>query len=230
MELNEIMPLWEMYDKKLEHAVKLNLRFIHLIEAEKVKSSLAPLFRRRIAEVIIQTGWMLLLVVFLVNNFFQPAFAVSAAVLFVFFIFAFINSTKQLIIIKRMDYSSDIVTIQSSLVMLRANNLNFARMVILFIPACLSFPVVFFRAMQDFHIRVFQNIDIITLTGGHWWTAQLAVTLSLVPIGIWCYTQLTYKNMHKKWVRDFIERSSGRRVRKALEFMRELHSLKCGQI
>jgi|SRR5882757_960826 len=226
MELNEVMPLWEMYDKKLEEAVKLNQRFIHLIEAEKVKSSLAPLFWRRIAEIIIQTGWMLLLVVVLVKNFFQPAYAVSALVLIAFFIVAFINSIKQLIIIKRMDYSSDIVTIQGSLAMLQANNLNYARMVILFIPACLAFPVVFFRAMKDFHIKVFENIDIITLTGGHWWTAQLAATLSLIPLGIWCYTQLSYKNIHKKWVRNFIERSSGRRVRKALEFMKELHSLK----
>ena len=226
MELNEVMPLWEMYDKKLEEAVKLNQRFIHLLEAEKVKSSLAPLCWRRIAEVIIQAGWMLFLLVFLVKNFFQPAYAVSALVLIPFFIVAFINSIKQLLIIKRMDYSSDIVTIQGSLAMLQANNLNYARMVILFIPACLAFPVVFFRAMQDFHIKAFENIDIITLTGGHWWTAQLAATLSMIPLGIWCYTQLSYKNIHKKWVRNFIERSSGRRVRKALEFMKELHSLK----
>jgi hypothetical protein len=226
MELNEVMPLWEMYDKKLEEAVKLNQRFIQLIEAEKVKSSLAPLFWRRIAEAILQSGWMLLLVVFLVNNFFHPAYAVSAIVLIAFFVVAFINSVKQLIIIKRMDYSSDIVTIQGSLAMLQANNLKYARMVILFIPACLAFPVVFFRAMQDFHVRAFENIDFITLAGGHWWTAQLAATLSLIPLGIWCYTQLSYRNMHKKWVRDFIERSSGRRVRKALEFMKELHSLK----
>jgi hypothetical protein len=226
MELNEVMPLWEMYDKKLEEAVKLNQRFIHLIEAEKVKSSLAPLVWRRFAEAIIQTGWMVLLLVFLVKNFFQPAYAVSALVLIAFFMVAFINSIKQLIIIKRMDYSSDIVTIQGSLAMLQANNLKYARMVILFIPACLAFPAVVFRAMKDFHIRAFDNIDFITLTGGHWWTAQLAATLSLIPLGIWCYTQLTYKNIDKKWVRDFIERSSGRRVRKALEFMKELHSLK----
>ena len=113
-----------MYDKKLEEAVKLNQRFIHLIEAEKVKSSLAPLFWRRIAEAITQTGWMLLLVVFLINNFSQPAYAFSALSLIPFFSIALINSLKQLIIIKRMDYSSEIVTIQGSLAMLQANNLS----------------------------------------------------------------------------------------------------------
>jgi hypothetical protein len=226
MELNEMKPLWEVYDSKLEEAVKLNQRFIELIEAEKVKSSLAPLFWRRIAEVIIQTGWMLFLLVFLARNFFQPAYAVSAIVLIAFFMVAFINGIKQLVIIKRMDYSSDIVTIQSGLAMLQANNLNYARMVILFIPACLAFPSVFFKGMKDFHVKVFESIDFMTLTGGHWWTAQLAATLALIPLGIWCYTQLSYKNIHKQWVKEFIERSSGRRVRKAVEFMKELHSLK----
>jgi hypothetical protein len=226
MELNEVMFLWEMYDKKLEGVVKINQRFVHLIEAEKVKSSLAPLYWRRVAEIILQTGWLLLLIVFLAKHFYQPAYAVSALVLMAFFIVAFMNSLKQLIIIQRMDYSSEIVAIQGSLAMLQASNLRYARMLILFIPACLAFPVVFFRTMQDWHIPAFENIDMITLTGGHWWTAQLASTLALIPLGIWCYTQLSYKNIHKQWVRDFIERSSGRRVRKSLEFMKELHSLK----
>lgn len=226
MELNEIKLLWETYDKKVDAAVKLNRRFIELVEAEKVKSRLAPLFWRRIFEVIIQSGWILLLDVFLVRNFFQPAYAVSALVLIAFLMVAFINSIKQLVIIKRMDYSSDIVTIQSSLAMLQANNLNYARMVILFIPAFLAFPVVFFKAMNDFHVKAFAHIDMMALTDGHWWTAQVATTLSLIPVGIWCYTQLTYKNIHKQWVRDFIERSSGKRVRKAAGFINELHALK----
>ena len=110
--------------------------------------------------------------------------------------------------------------------MLQAINLNYARMVILFIPAFLAFPVVFFKAMNDFHVKAFAHIDMIALTGGHWWTAQVATTLSLIPLGIWCYTQLTYKNIHKQWVRDFIERSSGKRVRKAAAFIKELHALK----
>ena len=173
MELNEIKPLWEVYDKKLEAAVKLNQRFIHLVEAEKVKSNLAPLFWRRIAEGIVQLGCMAFLVVFFVENFFVPAYCLSALLLIAFYLVAFINSVKQLTIMKRMDYSSDIVTIQSGLAMLQAHNLNYARMVILFIPACLAFPSVVLKALNDLHIKAFANKDMLTLTGGHWWTAQV---------------------------------------------------------
>jgi hypothetical protein len=226
MELNEMKPLWEVYDKKLEAAVKLNQRFLDLIEAEKVKSKLAPLLWRRMTEAIIQTGCMLFLIAFLIRNSTQAAYVVSALLLIAFYMVAFINSVKQLIIIKRMDFSNDIVTIQSSVAMLQANNLHYARMVILFIPACLAFPGVVLKALKDFHIHGFADVDMITLTGGHWWTAQLVVTLCLIPLGIWTYTQLSYKNVDKKWVKQFIERSSGRRVRKAVEFMKELHSLR----
>jgi hypothetical protein len=218
--------LWEMYDRKLDASLKLNQHFIQLIETEKVKSSLAPLLWRRIAEGVVQLACMAFLVVFLVRNFSEPAYSVSALALIAFYMVAVVNSIRQIVIVKRMDYSDDLVTIQSGLAMLQAHNLDYARMVVLFIPACLAFPTVVLKAIKDLHIDAFANKDMMTLTGGHWWTAQVAAMLSLIPLGIWCYYQLSYKNLHKKWVRNFIQRSSGKRVRKAAEFMKELHSLK----
>jgi len=226
MELNEMKSLWEIYDKKLNASLKLNQHFIHLIETEKVKSSLTPLFWRRIAEGIVQLACMVFLVFFLFRHFSEPAYCISALSLISFYMVAFINSIRQLVTIKRMDYSNDIVTIQSGLAMLQAHNLDYARMAVLFIPACLSFPTVVLKAINDLHINAFANKDMMTLTGGHWWTAQVAATLALIPLGVWFYNQLSYKNLDKKWVRNFIHRSSGKRVRKAAAFMKELHSLK----
>lgn len=226
MELNEIKSLWEIYDKKLDASLKLNQHFIDLIESEKVKSSLAPLFWRRIAEGIVQLACMVFLVVFLTRHFSEVAYSVSALTLIAFYMVAFVNSIRQLVIIKRMDYSNDILTIQSSLAMLQAHNLGYARMVVLFIPACLSFPTVVLKAINDLHIGAFANKDMMTLSGGHWWTAQVVTTFALIPLGLWFYNQISYRNFHKDWVRTFIQRSSGKRVRKAAEFMKELYSLK----
>jgi hypothetical protein len=226
MELNDIKSLWQAYDSKLEKAVRLNHRFMELIETQKMKSRLAPLFWRRIFEAILQTAWIIFLLVFLYRNVAQLVYAASAVILIAFFMIALVNSIRQLSIIRRMDYSNDIVTIQGALVMLQAKNLNFARMVVLFIPAMVAFPSVVSKAIKDFHIKALGDFDIMTLSGGHWWTAQLAASLALIPLCIWCYTQLTYKNIDKKWVKDFFQRSSGTRVRKAAEFMKELHSLK----
>lgn len=225
MELVDMRALWGVYEKKLEQAVKLNQQFIHLIEAEKVKSGLAPLFWRRIAEGILQIGWMGILLVFLSRHLFEPPYAVSAVLLIAFFATALLNGIRQMVVIRRMDYSNNIVTIQSGLAMLQAHNLQYARQVILYIPVFLAFPTVLFRAMNDWHVAAFAHIDMLAMTGGAWWTAQVAAMLCLLPVGLWYYSKLSYKNIHKPWVRRFIERSSGRRVRKAVEFMQELDAL-----
>jgi hypothetical protein len=226
MELNEIRSMWQAYDAKLEKTLKLNLHFIEMIQAQKVRSQLAPIFWQRAAAIILQSIILVLLFVFLYRNFFQVPYALSAIVLIAFFMIAFINSLKQIIIIKRMDYSNDIISIQSSLIMLQTNILNYARLVILCIPAFLAFPGVVSKAIKDFDLKWFSAFDIIAQSNGSWWTAQLAATLSLLPLCIWFYTQVSHKNIHKKFVKDFIQKSSGTQVRKAIEFVNELESLK----
>jgi hypothetical protein len=230
MEPVDMKSLWGVYEKKLEKTLKLNQQFIHLIEAEKVRSGLAPLFWRRIVEGVLQAGYLGFLLVFLSRHFSESPYAVSAILLIVFIGTALVNGVRQMIVIRRMDYSSNIVTIQSGLAMLQAHNLQYARQVILFVPVFLAFPTVIFRAMNDWHVAAFAHIDMLAMTGGSWWTAQIAAMLCLLPVGMWYYSKLSYKNIHKPWVRNFIERSSGRRVRKALEFMQELHALQFEEI
>ena len=54
----------------------------------------------------------------------------------------------------------------------------------------------------------------------------MVVFVVLIPLGLWFYREVSYKNIDKKWVKDFIRKSSGTRVTKALEFLTELQSLK----
>jgi hypothetical protein len=226
MELNEIKSMWRTYDTKLDKALKLNLHCIQLLQTQKMKSKLTPLLWQRAFEIILHSIAIFLLFAFLYKNFFQFPYAASAIILIAFYAIAFINSLKQLIIIKRMDYSNDVVTIQSSLVMLETHIVNYARLVVLCIPAFLAFPVVISKAIIDLNLKAFADFNIITQSHGSWWTAQLAATIVLIPLCIWFYMQVSYKNVHKKWVKDFIQKSSGRRVRKAIEFINELESLK----
>lgn len=226
MELNEMKSLWLAYDLKLDKALKLNQHFLELMQGQKVRSKLAPLFWQKVAEVVLQAASIVLLMMFLYYNFSQMPYAFSAIVLIAFYTVAFLNSFKQLMIIKRMDYSNDIVTIQSGLVMLESRTLNYAKMVILCIPAFLAFPPVVTKAIIDLHLTSVVHFDIITASHRSWWKAQLASSIVLIPLCVWVYMQLSYKNINKKWVKDFIQRSSGKRVKKAMEFINELESLK----
>ena len=226
MELNEMKLMWQNYNAKLEKTLKVNLHFIEWIQALKLKSKLNPLLWRKNVEATLHSLAIILLIGFLGNNLHQFPYAASAVLLIAFYVVALVSCVKQIMIIRRMDYSNDIVTIQSSLLMLQTNIVNYARLTILCIPCFLAYPVVVSKAIKDFHITAFAEFDMIALSHGAWWTAQLSASLVLIPLSIWTYTQLTYKNVDKEWVKKFIDRSSGTRIRKALESIKELQSLR----
>lgn len=226
MELNELKSIWQSYDAKLEKTLTLNMHFLELIQSQKVKSKLAPVFRQRIVELAFHLIAVVLLAAFLYANITLFPYAASATLLIAFYLVAITSCLNQLRIIKRMDYSNDIVTIQSSLVMLQTNIVNHARLAVLCIPTFLAYPVVVSKAIADLGLSHLINFDIIAQSNGNWWTAQLYSTIFLIPVCVWFYSQVTYKNIDKPWVKDFIQRSSGTRVRKAMEFVNELNALK----
>jgi len=226
MELSDIKSIWHQYDTRLERVLRVNLHCIELIQTQKMRSKLAPIFRGRITEIVLHGIVVALLLAFLFNNLLQPRYAASALLLLTFYVIAIVNCVQQIMIIKRMDYSSDIITIQSSLVMLQTHILHYARLAVLCMPTFLAYPVVVSKAIKDLGLSSRIPFDIIAQSNGNWWTAQLVATIVLIPLCAWCYLQLTHKNIHRKWVRNFIERSSGTRVRKAMEFVSELDALK----
>jgi hypothetical protein len=143
-----------------------------------------------------------------------------------FYVTTFVNALKQIQLIKDMDVNKNLVTMQSSLVLLQTHVINYAKLTILFIPTFLAYPTILTKVIKDFHIKAMADFDIIAKSNGSWWTLELVALIVLVPLGIWFYKEVTYKNMHKPWVKNFIQKSSGTRVAKALEFLKELQSLK----
>jgi hypothetical protein len=218
MELSEIKLMWQAYDTKLEKSLKLNLHCLEMIQAQKVKSKLTPLFWQRFVEIMLHLIVIFWLSRFLYKNFSQFPYAISAIALILFYIIAFVNCLKQIIIIKQMDYCNDIVTIQSSLVILQTYIVNYMRLTFLCIPTYLAYPIIAFKALTNF--------DIVSQLHGNWWTGQIIFSIILIPVCVWLYKEISYKNIHKKWVKYIIQKSSGIRVTKALEFIRELETLR----
>jgi len=226
MELNELKTIWQSYDAKLEKTLALNMRLVELIQSQKVKSKLTPVFWQRITELAFHLIAVVLLSAFLYANITLFPYAASAVLLIAFYVVAIVSCLKQVMIIKRMDYSNDIITIQSSLVILQTNVVNHARLAVLCIPTFLAYPVVVSKAIADLGLNHLINFDIIAQSNGNWWTAQLYSTLFLIPLCIWFYSHVNYKNIHEEWVKKFIEKTIGKRMRKAMEFANELNTLK----
>jgi hypothetical protein len=226
MELDELKTMWQSNDTKLEKSLKINEQSVELIQTQKLVSKLAPLYRQRIIECIFHLLAIVLLLGFLFKNISEFPYAVSAMALLAFYVTTFINALKQIILIRKMDFNTDLATTQSSLVILQTHTINYAKMAVLFIPTFLAYPTILTKVIRDLNLTAFAEFDIITKSNGSWWTAQMVVFIVLIPLGMWFYREVTYKNMDKKWVKNFIERSSGKRVAKALVFLKELQGLK----
>jgi hypothetical protein len=214
MDIQEIKNIWQAYDSKLEKSFRLNMHCLELIQSQKAKSKLKPVLILRIVEIvlhIIVIGW---LGNFLYKNFLQWPYALSAAALILFFVVALSNCTRQIITIMQIDYSNNVTDIQKKLTLLQAHIVDYVRLTFLVLPTWLAYPLITFKALT--------NIDIIPYVNHNWWIGQLIFTALIIPVCIWLYRQVSYKNLHKKWVRYIIIKSTGYSVTKAMEFINEI--------
>ena len=226
MELDDLKMVWQANDVKLEKSLHINEQNIESIQAKKVRSKLAPFYRQRMTECISHSIVIVLLLAFLFSNLSQFSYAMSAIALLAFYVTTLVNAVKQLNLISSIDVNSDLATMQSSLVKLQTHIVDYAKLTVLFIPTFLAYPTVITKMIKDFDIKALADFDIIQKSNGAWWNAELMALIILVPLGIWFYKEVTYKNIEKQWVKNFIQKSTGTRVTKALEFLKELQDLR----
>jgi len=217
MELSEMKAIWKAYDDKLEKSLQLNMHCLEMIQTQKVKNKLKALLWQNIAGIILHVIVIQWLAGFLIKHFTEIKFAIAAIVLILFFALALVICVKQIILIKQIDYSEDILSIQKKLTLLQIQIVNYVRLTFLCIPTYLAYPIIAFKALGDFDISTVNQ---------KWWIANLAFTILIIPICFWLYDQVSYKNIHKKWVKFIILNSAGTRVSKAMEFMKEIDELK----
>lgn len=217
MELQELKNIWQAYDTKLEKSMKLNLHCFELLQSHKVRSKLRSLLILRIIEIIMHLFVLRWLGNFLYTHFFEWQFAVAAALLMLFFMIAAINCIKQVVLIKQIDYSENITDIQTKLNSLHAHVVDYIRLTFLVLPTYMAYPIVAFKALGNFDI---------TQINHKWWMAQLIFSALMIPASIWLYRQVSYKNMHKKWVSFILKNSVGKSVTDAMAFTKEIDEFK----
>ena len=218
MDIQEFKNIWQAYDDKLEKSLKLNMHCLELIQSQKAKSKLKTLFISRIIEITLHAVVIWYLGTFLYSHFFEPQYAISAAILILFFIIAFSNCIRQIVIIKEIDYSKSITEIQRKLTLLQSHIADYIRLTFLMLPTYLAYPIIAFKVLGNF--------DIVSQLSRNWWTAQIIFNIVLIPLCVWLYREVSYKNLHKKWVRYVIEKSAGDSVAKAMEFIKEIDEYK----
>lgn len=226
MELEELKAAWLTNNTILEKSLKMNQHNLELIQTQKVVSSLSPLYRHRILEIILHSIVIMLILIFLFQNITEYPYAASAVALLIMYGILTANAVLQIKLLTLIDFSQNLASLQETLVRLQTHIVNYSRLHVLFIPVYLAYPVVLTKIIKDFDLTLFNSFDIIKQSNGAWWTVQIIVALVFIPLGIWFYKQITFKNIHKTWVKNYITKMTGRRITKSLEFLKEIQDLK----
>jgi len=209
METAEIKNIWKAHDSILDRSIKLNIYCIETIQSQKSKLKLKPLLIFRIIESIILAIITYLLGGFLYDNISSIPLSLSAAVLIIYTLYALYLCSAQISLITGISYSESVTDIQRKLNLLQIHILDYFRLTFLMIPFWFVYPVIGFKVIAD--------TDIINILPAAWWILQVVI---LVPISVYFYRQVSYKNIHKGWVRFLIRNAGGRSVTEAAEFLK----------
>lgn len=138
----------------------------------------------------------------------------------ILYIVVFSNCIQQIIMIRQIDYSVNVSDIQKRLNLLQARIADYVRLCFLFVPTWLAFPIILVKALA--------NLDLTTMFNHDWFFWNIVFSIAIIPICIWLYNKVSYKNMNKKWVRTIIESTAGDAVTKAMMFTMEIDEYKKG--
>lgn len=219
MELSEMKSIWQAYDNKLEKSLKLNLHCLEMIQAQKLKNKLRPLFWFRGIEIMLYAVVMGWLMIFLTKHYTDLKTVIAVGVLLVYFSIALTNCIKQFILLREVDLTEDILSIQKKLTLLQSHIVSYLGLAFLAFPTYLAYPVIAFKAVTDYEVLNMR---------ADWWVANIIFSILITPLCIWLYKQVSYKNIHKRWVKGFVQSWAGKRVAKALEFLKEVDEMKKG--
>jgi hypothetical protein len=90
----------------------------------------------------------------------------------------------------------------------------------------MAYPIVVSKAINDLDLQSLRFLDVLAQYKGDWWRITLISSAAMFPVFLWLYYQISFKNIHKPWVKDAIRRYSGASVTKSIEFVNELESFK----
>ena len=211
MEELDIKQLWHAYDLKLEKSLQLNKKIMNELQAQKAETNISSFRRSQVAGVVFGILWVLFLVFWTIIGHRNIYFAGSMGIIALFNIFAVATYIRHLALLGQVNVADNITVAQQKLATIQASLSNSGRIMILQTP----FWCTFWYSQQ-----------LVDHGGSTFWIINLTVVALFIGLSVYLYNKLTYKNIHIKWVKAFIEGFGGKKLIKAMEFMNEIEDYK----
>ncbi|MDO3642904.1 hypothetical protein [Mucilaginibacter sp. L3T2-6] len=211
MEEADIKQLWHAYDLKLEQSLQLNQKIICELQAQKAENNIGAFRRQQIAGLVLGILWITVLLFFAFYARANLYFAGSIGLIAVFNIFAVASYIRHLSLLNGVNITGNVTDAQQRLAAIQTSLSNTSRIMILQTPLWCIF---------------WYNQDLVRHAGIQFWVINLSVVTVFVISSIYLYKKLSYKNIHIKWVKAFNENLGGKRLAKAMEFLKEIDEYK----
>lgn len=211
MEDLSLKNIWSSYDNVLEKSINLNTHLLEELQKQKIRFSFRSLLRAKIFGLVVGLACIFGVAWVLLNFHSQIIFTVSLSMIFIFNFIATIDYSRHIFLIAHLNFSKSIANTQKKLAKLQAAIIKHFRIL------CLQLP---------FYITIFIPDALINNGSTTYWTVQAIVTALFTVAAIWLYKNISYKNIHKKWLKKLLEGDGGTTVSKAIAFIEEIEEFK----
>ncbi|MCU0353701.1 MAG: hypothetical protein MUD08_08200 [Cytophagales bacterium] len=221
MEAQELKNIWQAYDQKLEKSLALNLQCIEAIQTQKAKRKLNPLLFLKAFAVLAGIVW----VWFLGSVAFAAAvagyhdsftvsklfFIVSTGMIAAITIAAIVAYIRHMSLIWEINSTDNVVEMQEKTTLLQLSTLKAARVLSLQLPFYVTW---FFRPEW--------------ISGGNllFWLVYMPVLALFIFLSVWLYTNISVKNIGKKWFKMLFDSAEWTSPAKALQFLQEIEDFR----
>ena len=213
MEENQLLALWESYDRKLSENLILNRQNAQDLTKIKVKSLLSGMQPLKIFAILTGIIWVLLLDVVVLNIWpaASPIFLIAIGIHILLTKLAIGIYIYQLVLINLVDINEPILSTQEKIAKLKSSTLWITRLLFLQLPAW----TVFYWSKE-----MFQNLNALQIS------IHISVALGMTFLAIWLYRNIRVENRDKRWFRLLLGGVEWDPIMKSIDLLQQIDEAK----
>ena len=213
MEENQLLALWESYDRKLSQNLRLHRQNAEEITKIKVKSLLSGMQPIKIFAVLVGIIWVGFLDLIVINvwAFASPMFLISIGFHILLTKLSIGVYLYQLVLINLVDINEPILDTQEKIAKLKSSTIWITRLLFLQLPAW----TVFYWTKD-----LFQSINAFQIS------IMVGVALGMAYLGVWLFRNIRFENRDKKWFKFLLSGKEWDPMMKSADLLDQIEEAK----
>jgi hypothetical protein len=213
MEENQLLALWESYDRKLSQNLRLHRQNAEEITKIKVKSLLSGMQPIKIFAILVGIIWVGFLDLIVINvwAFASPMFLISIGFHILLTKLSIGVYLYQLVLINLVDINEPILDTQEKIAKLKSSTIWITRLLFLQLPAW----TVFYWTKD-----LFQSINAFQIS------IMVGVALGMAYLGVWLFRNIRFENRDKKWFKFLLSGKEWDPMMKSADLLDQIEEAK----